>query len=203
MKNKFSASTLRILLASTIIAIGIASATGFAYGLNYIQKYAVDVSRKKVDAQASNGTVASLQKAQEKLDETKDVRDKLQLLKSDSEFPEFRIVDEVRAVAGKNGIQIESFDYGEANATGATSSAPPAQTSPTVTPTPTAPTSGGNTISLTVKLQSPVNYSSYLQFLYDLEQSLPILKVDGVSLSPGDSNEQVAIDQLTIQMYKK
>lgn len=203
MKNNFSASKLRIVLAATIIAIGLASAAGFTYGLKYVQNYAVEVSRKKIDAEASNGTVASLQKAQEKLDETKDVRDKLQLLKSDSEFPEFRVVDEVRAIASKNGIQIESFSYGNTAEAGTTSTAPAPQATPTATPAPAAPTSGSNTISLTVKPQSPVNYTSYLQFLYDLEQSLPILKVDSVSLSPGASSEQVSIDQLTIQMYRK
>lgn len=201
MKGKLTASNLRIILIVSILIIAAASAFGFSYGINYIQKYAGDVSKKKIDAQASNGTIASLQGAQEKLDATKDVKEKLQLLKSTSDFPEFRIYDEVKSVAQKNGIEIDSFSYGDATTASSTTQAQPA--TPAGTPTATIAPSTSNVVSLTVKLKSPVSYQSYLQFLYDIEQRLPILKVESISLTAGQSSSSVTADQLTIQMYKK
>jgi hypothetical protein len=193
-KLALNANTFRIVLIVLMLIITAAGSVGLSSALRGMRTFAVEVSHKKVDATASNGNIQALEKTQEYLDTNRDVLEKIGLLRSSSEFPEFRVVDEVRDIATKNNIQIQSFSYG----TEATSSQTPATTTPSTTPAPTVSASSGNLISLSVTLSSP-NYLDFLQFTYDIEQHLPKMKINGIGMSA--ANGSVNVDPLTVQMY--
>lgn len=221
-KFALNANTLRVVLLVLMLLIIIGSGVGIATGLKIIKDYAVEVSHKKVDATASNGTVQALQKTQEYLDANKDVLEKIGLLRSASEFPEFKVVDEVRKVAAKNNIQIESFSYG-----GDSSKSGDSTTTPSTSTTTTAPStsktestkSSGDTIALSVTFKAP-SYLEFLQFTYDIEQHLPKMKINGIGISSGSSSTAgstgggtttggskattssgMTIDPITVEMY--
>lgn len=205
-KELIDAKSLRIGLLVLMLLITVGSGVGLSYAMQNLKTFAIEVSHKKVDANASNGNIAALQKTESYLETNQDVLEKAGLLRSTSEFPEFKIVDEVRRVAAKNNIQIETFSYGasasNSTSTGGTGSATPS--TGTATGSPAAPSNaskGGDTISLTVTLNAS-DYLNFLQFTYDIEQHLPKMKLNGISISGGGTSG-ITVDPVTIEMYIK
>ena len=201
--SRFSATTFRTVLISSVVILAIGVGIGFGFGIQLLKKYAVDVSHKKVDATASSGNIQNLQKMNEQLSSYKDALEKADSLKITSAFPLFRIIDEVKTVAHESGVTISSYNYGSGSTEGA-SSGSSATTSPTssegtTTATPTQSTNNG-TISLTVNLESPISYRKLLQFVYAVEHHIPKMEVDGVNISP-HSTGSVSVEALSIQMY--
>lgn len=197
--STFSATNFRILLSAGVLIIAIGIAIGYSFGIQQLRGYAVEVSHKKVDAAASNGNIQSLQKLDQQLTGYQDVLKKAESLKITSEFPEFRIVEEVQSVARKNGITISSYSYGSGGDSTATSDT---SSSPTGTPAATTTPTASGTISLTVNISSPVNYKKLLQFIYDVEHHIPKMEISGVSISPSTGgSDSVSTEALSIQMY--
>lgn len=191
-----NALVVRTIL-SILVLIGIGLTTGsFIYAQDFLRKYAVEVAHKTIDARASDSTIQSLRQIQKELVANQDVRKRINLLRSDDQFPEFRIVDEIQKIAKQNNIKIKSFSYQDSATAAATPSAP-------VNPGTQINNINEKTISLLVDLESPVNYKTFLEFMYDIEQHLPKMKVDGVSLTPGDTKDRVTVGQLTVEMYIK
>jgi hypothetical protein len=192
----------------------VGGAVGLAYGYRIIEKHAMEVSHKKVDATASNGNFAALKRTQTYLQENKDVLEKIGLLKSTSEFPEFRIVDEIRKIAAKNNVQIASFAYSSQVPSAATPATPTTPTTTTTTPaTPSASAaSSSKTIALSVTLSSS-SYLDFLQFTYDIEQNLPKMKIKGIGITNGGSapgattqgtssqSSGISIEPVVVEMY--
>lgn len=198
-KFVMTASLLRIILIVILIICSLGGAFGFSYAVDVLKKHAIEVSHKKVDAIASNGTIQALKTTQQELDNNKDVLEKIGLLRSDSQFPEFRVRDELAAIAAKNNLELEGFSYGgqAAAATGTPSSG----TAATPTPAPAAASSGGNTISISVTPKT-TNYVAFLQFVYDLEQHLPKMKIQGISVKAGgEGGQSVSVQPVVIDMY--
>lgn len=204
-KELVNAESLRISLLVLMLLITVGSAVGLGYTMQTLKTFAIEVSHKKVDANASNGNLAELQKTESYLETNQDVLEKAGLLRSSSEFPEFKIVDEVRRIAAKNNIQIEAFDYGAAASTsggnGTTTPATTGATGSAATSGSSGGSPGGNTISLTVTLRAS-DYLNFLQFTYDIEQHLPKMKLNGISVSGGGTSG-MTIDPMTIEMYIK
>ena len=203
-KELIDAKSLRIGLLVLMLLITVGSGVGLSYAMQNLKTFAIEVSHKKVDANASNGNIAALQKTESYLETNQDVLEKAGLLRSTSEFPEFKIVDEVRRVAAKNNIQIETFSYGasasNSTSTGGTGSAIPSTGAATgSSAAPSSASAGGNTISLSVTL-SASDYLNFLQFTYDIEQHLPKMKLNGISISGGGG---ITVDPVTIEMYIK
>ena len=215
--SRLNPRILRFVLAIFLLLIIGLSAAGFIYAQKELLSYAKEISRKKVDASASNSSIATLQNVQKELQNYDDVKQKISALRAGDEFPIFRIVDEVNKIASRNNIPISSYSFGD-------SAAPAAGTGATPTPTPATPaapsTSSSKTISLTVNFGQISSYRDYLQFLYDIEQNVPKMRVKSVSVNSGTaapaanstpnntsqsgasaSNGVFSIQPLTIELY--
>lgn len=200
--RNLTATKLRIVLSLTLLLIVGGAVGGFSYARSILTEYSVEVSHKKVDADASSGNISSLEKLKNELANNQDVIAKAKALKSDSEFPEFDIVDDVTRYANKNGLAIQSFDFGSSGA-GSGTTTPPATTAPGAA-APKAPSTAQANVSITVTLESPVNYENLLQFVHDLDQNLPKLKLRGVNLSPdAKSSSNITVQPLVIEMYTR
>jgi hypothetical protein len=215
-KMTMNAVLLRTLLSVSILLIIAVASAGFLFGLGIIKGYAVEVSHKKVDAEASNGNIQALERIKKELNQNSDILNKVGLLKSDSQFPEFRIVDEIKKIAANNNLTIDSFTYsdtaaatGTTPASGSTTTTPPAAS--TTTPATGTATAGAKTVSLSVTLKAPITYNNFLQFTYDIEQNLPKMKLKGISISAGGGTQstdkaavdpnQVSVEPITVEMY--
>jgi len=215
-KSRLNPRMLRVILAIFLLLIIGLGAAGFVYAQKELLSYAKEISRKKVDASASNSSIATLQNVQKELQGYDDVKQKIGALRAGDEFPIFRIVDEVTKIASRNNVPISSFSFGDSAAT------PTAGTS--ASPTPTAPvassTSSSKTISLNVNFGQINNYQDYLQFLYDIEQNVPKMRVKSVSVNSGaatpaanstqnttnqneasSSNGEFNVQPLTVELY--
>jgi len=204
--GKLTATKLRVLLSLTLLLIVAGAVGGFHYARTVLSQYAVDVSHKKVDAEASSGNISALQKLKEELAANQDVVAKAKLLKSDSEFPEFDIVEDVTKYANRNGLTIVSFDFGDSSSgtTGSAGTTPAPGATPGTTAPSTQSKASGSTVSISVTLKTPVNYANLLQFMHDLDQNLPKLKLQGIGLSGGaKSSSDVSVQPIIIQMYTR
>ena len=216
--SRLNPRVLRIILAIFLLLIIGLSAAGFIYAQKELLSYAKEISRKKVDANASNSSISTLQNVQKELQGYDDVKQKMGALRAGDEFPIFRIVDEVNKIASRNNIPISNFSFGDSTAT------PLAGTNATPTPSPAAPTTppiaSSKTISLTLNFGQISNYQDYLQFLYDIEQNVPKMRVTSVSVNSGSapaanstsnnsmgqsesstSSGEFSIQPLTIELY--
>lgn len=202
-----TATKLRIILSLTLFLIIGGAIGGFHYARTFLTEYAVEVSHRKIDAEASNGNISALEKVKTELAANKDVIAKAAALKSNSEFPEFDIVEDVTRYANQNNLTIESFNFGESSSTaGSNAASAPNSTAPGTPNKPAAnnAAAGSSTVSISVTLKSPANYTDVLQFIHDLNQSVPKLKVQGVSVAgSGNSKSNVNIQPLVIEMYTR
>lgn len=212
MKRKeLNASTLRSVLFISIVAIIAITGAGFGFAHSKLMDYAKEISKSKVDAGASTGTVSSLQQAKEQLDAAEEVKNKIALLRATDSLPEFRIVSEVQKIAKKNNITISSFSYTTAESSSEGTTSTQSSQAPTTTPASPQPvavdTSAPATpapqksIVLNVTLGTISNYADYLQFIYDIEQNLPKMKISGVGVEPNGDGEGITADPLVIEMY--
>ncbi len=219
-KSWLNASTFRIILSVSLILIIILTSLGFAYAHQLLGKYADEISHKKVDASTSDETISSLQKVQQTIEQNQGLIDKINTLRADDSFPEFMIVDQIKTIAKRNDIKISSYTFGgtsEEATTGGASTQPTAGQQPATT----APTASGDTVSLTINFGTVPSYRKYLQFIYDIEQNVPKMRIKGVGISGGKSggettdgsdpnNQQqstntssLTVDPLVVEMYKK
>ena len=191
-KLAFNAYMLRILLIlSLVVGIG-AGVAGFLYGQELLKKIAVDISHKEKDAEASSLTLSTLQDTEGKLKQYDTVRQNIGAIYAEDQFPEFRVVDEVRAVASHNNIKVTSFSYTNSIGTQAAATKPQGLSTGKV-----------KTIPLFVNLESSIDTKSFLQFIYDIEQHLPMMRIAGVSLAPSTSGDKINVSQLTVELYIK
>lgn len=193
-----NASNVRLILSVSLFIIIGASGAGFIYVQKQLRQYAVEVSHKKVDALASDGNIQTLESVKAELDANQNVSEKAQALKATNALPQFRIVDDVTTIAKNNNIVITSFDFTDAPQT----TTAPAATAPTAVAPVTSPSPTGH-VSLTVSLQSPINYTDFLQFLRDIEQNIPKMQVQGVNLGNSGGTGGFSVEPLIIQMYTK
>lgn len=194
-----------LLIVLLVVSVGAGSA-GFIYIQDYIKTYAVDVSHKQVDALASNAALNTLNTTKKDLVQYASIRKKISNLRATSDFPEFLIVSEVQKIADANKVAIKTFNYQGAttttpNQTVGPSTTPNAALQPGLQPTVT-PVAGPKTIALLVDLENPVNEKAFLQFIHDIEQHLPKMRLSGISVTPVDgSPDKINSGQLTIELY--
>jgi len=186
-KSKFTPRTLRVILALLLVLILGSSAAGFIYVQQELRGYAKEISRKKIDANASNSTISTLKKVENELRGYGDVKEKIQGLRANDELPEFRLTDEVTKIAARNNIPISNLSIGDGTAAGTPPTAGGAATPTTPTTPVTGSTSNAKTIALTVNFGPVSDYKNYLQFLYDIEQNIPKMRVKSVSVNSGSS----------------
>jgi len=191
-KKWLNASTFRIILGVSLLLILVLSSFGFAFAHQTLSKYADEIAHKKVDASMSNDAISSLQKVQQTIEQKQSLIDKIDTLRADGSFPEFLIVDQIKTIAKRNNIKISSYSFGSTSSDSTTGGAASPTAGQQPTPT-TAPAKSGDTVSLTLNFGSVPSYQKYLQFLYDIEQNVPKMRIKGVGVS-GSSGSQTTTD---------
>lgn len=198
-KKKLTPSALRFILAFLLIVVAGLMAAGFSYSYGKLSQYAVEVSHKKTDSAASDDSLPALQNIQRNLEKNKAAIARAQSITSTSELPQFEAVNYVKEYAARNNLAVKSVDLA-----GSTDSSTPAATTPT-TPAAGSPTTPvvakGSTTDVTVNFDDEVNYKDFLQFLADIENSIPKMQIQSVSLATGSSVDTVKVQPLTIHMY--
>ncbi|HEY0965182.1 MAG TPA: hypothetical protein VGE13_01755 [Candidatus Saccharimonadales bacterium] len=224
--RRLNAVVLRIILSISLLLVVAVVVAGFTFTHQMLTEYAISVGRKNIDAQSSDKTLQALTHTEKQLADNTKIRDDANKLRLDDEHPEFAVRDVLTRIAKDNKISISIASGNSTDSTSQSSSQTQAPTAgTTTTPTPAA-TSAGKTFKLAVSVK-PNNadsfnrdtYKDFLQFLRDLEQSLPKIKINGVEVSgggesssgstgngqtlPSSGGNSVSIGSINLEIYIK
>lgn len=194
--KRLEPTTLRVVLIVAMVLALAGSVAGFVYRLGVLNTFAVDVSHKKVDAEASNSSLQTLQKLEHTLSASRETLKRTEQLSITNELPQFQAVTDVKNIANRNKLPISNVTFTDSTASTPSSSTPAAPTTPSVA----APVATGKQVDVTLTLGENVNYDSFLQFLYDTERSIPNMQIGEISLSPGSSRDTIKPGNITIKV---
>lgn len=194
--KRLEPTTLRVILIAAMILTLAGSVAGFVYRLGVLNTFAVDVSHKKVDAEASNSSLQTLQKLEHTLSASRETLKRTQQLSITNELPQFQAVTDVRNIADRNKLPITNITFTDSTASAPSSSTPAAP----ATPSAAAPAATSKQVDVTLTLGENVDYDSFLQFLYDTERSIPNMQIGEISLSPGSSRDTIKPGNITIKV---
>lgn len=215
--KKFNASALRILLSILLIIMIAVCIAGFYLGQSELSKYAKEVSKKKIDAEASQTRIQGMKNVEKQLAKNQAAMDRASQIAAESQSYKYQdqVITDIKEFATRSGVEIANIDFTPPASNGAT--APSAATSSPVTgtsksasgsATSTAPlTSPGlKSTSVTITLQNPLNFNSYLKFLHYIEQSLTKMQISKLELTKvqdKDKIETINASALSIEVYLK
>lgn len=190
-------TTLRLLLASSLLLIAGLSIAGFIYSYKELSNYAVEVSHAKADDVASSNSLQTLQNIQTELKKNQQAITRLGSLTDTDVLPQFKAIENVKAYAARNHLTLQSIDFDSSSGT------TPASTTQTTAPTTQTPvqSSGAQTVDVIISFGGEVNYTNFLQFLSDIQHNIPKMQVQGIDISEGSNPTMVKSGPLTIHMY--
>lgn len=189
---------LRVMLVISMGLILVAGGVMFYFANTSLREVATSVSHKVADAEASRNNLANLKKIQKFLDEQKSTIDRVNSIVADSQSYQYQdqIIIDLNTYASEAGIVITNINFGAAEATAATAPAASGQaTAPATAASPVKST------SVSVSIQSPVDYVSLLRFVKLIEQNLTKMQISSISMSKGTANTEVTTDTLNIEVY--
>lgn len=206
MKDRITASMkpslLRLLLSISMILVAGATVVGFILVQKQLSAYAVEVSHIKVDASGSEQSLATLQTLEKELERNRDVILKATSLKHVSDLPQFQAIEDMQNHAKANNLQLKNVTFSSNEATPVVGTAPAPSTPAT---TPPATQSDGINVTFTLAdglNDGSVNIDEFLNFLYDIEHSIPKMQVQGISVG-GKGSTRVTVEPITVKMFTK
>lgn len=193
--SRLKPTTLRLLLAIALVLVAILAVAGFVYAQKMMSDYALEVSHKKVDATASAGSLQTLQAVEKQLKADSALIDKAKNLKHNSNLPQFKAIEDLQNHAKNNNITLNDVSFASAETTAAPA---PAGAAPAAAP-PTTPAANGVNISFTVN-DGSVETIDFVNFLYDIEHSVPKMQIKGISVKKGPSSNQLTVESMNVIM---
>ncbi len=175
--------SLYVLLTLLVVGFG----AGSYYGYQALSAYNLDVNHRKIDGSLADQSISKLQILEKELDENESAVTKAAAIVSDTKFYRYQdqIVNDITAHAQASGINILGFDFSTANNTAAQSSV-----------------KGLKTVTATITLDSPLEYTKYLNFLKNIEKSLTKMQVTQINTTkdPKSTNE-ISAPSIAIEVY--
>ncbi|MFZ1258792.1 MAG: hypothetical protein WAQ25_04970 [Candidatus Saccharimonas sp.] len=200
-----TATRLRAILASCLVALFSAGIGVFIVGYQIITDYSVATRNVAAEADASNSSLKNLTDLNKELTKNADVAHKASMIVSESKSYTYQnqITRDINDYATSAGITVTrvAFDDVKTTATAASNAATPSTTGTAAAPT--AP-SGVKSIGATITLKNPVDYMSMLKFINLMEQGLFKMRISQVSLSKSNDSTSpngVTSDVLTVEAY--
>ncbi|CAN5369369.1 hypothetical protein BH10PAT4_BH10PAT4_3350 [soil metagenome] len=183
-KSRMSAIILQRALGTSIVLLIILSGVGFYFAQEWLHTLATSVSQTVAQSKTRDSGLQSLNKLQKELEAQQEITTKTNNIAASNTAYQTQSVQDLIAYAGATGITISDYAFPLAAATPAATTVPATQ--------------------VTVKLTSPISYSSLLKFMTAIEGNLPKMQITSVNLGRivGD-NSSVKIDQLTIAVYTR
>jgi hypothetical protein len=178
--------------------------TGFVFAQKKMSAYAVEVSRVKVDATASDSSLQTLKSIEKVLKDDQETVNKAKRLKHNSSLPQFKAIEDLEKHGLANELSLKDISF-ESTDTANTSAAAGATAPVTATPgTVAAPTPAASGVNITFKIgEGKVSTVSFVNFLYDIEHSTPKMQIKGISLKKGASKDELTVEAMTVTMLTK
>lgn len=195
---KFTATSLRNTLITTIILLIIVSIGGFFFTQKYLASIADEVSSDNTQAAATSQDLAQLQRLKTEMQDNQVAVTRAASVVGDSKSYQYQnqIINDLSSYANAAGFQIQSFTFADPspNAAGGTAGAAASgATSP----------SGLKVSSVTVTLPDNLPYATVMAFLKSIEQNLTKMEVTGVNFSVDQASGKITSQPITIGVYTR
>lgn len=200
---------LRIILLLCLVVLSVIGVALFTVGYNRLETFAASTQTVASQAQASQSSVQNLVTTKEFLAQNQAAVSRASQLVAESKSYVYQdqIISDINTYAGEAGLTISSitFDAPTTAAVAAPAAAAPAGTAgaaPAVSAG--AAPAGVKSMTASVTIKNPTNYTSMLSFVHLIEQSLFRMQISqiGISAAPGGTgSNQVTSDILTIEVY--
>ena len=204
MKLTLNAKRLRIILMVGILLVTIGAVGGFMLARNRLQTFATSISQMEADASSVDSNIEALKKLQVTLKGTEDIKAKLNSITvPTSEYP-VSVIANVTSIAKRSGIKLTSINYGEATDTKkATPQAGTLGATAAPQPAPEAATPSGVTKkTVTAVVESPVDYTAFMNFIKGIETDTMYMHITRITLTKAEG-KTVTVQPLTIEVYTK
>lgn len=206
--KQLSATTLRIILVTTLLLAVFISFAVFYFGSTMLREVSNDISGVITEETSSKTAVDTLRQTELLLEEHEATMERAAGIAAESQSYMYQdqIIQDLTRFANGAGVSITSITFTEPDTGSATPE--PVATDPESEPgasaeeAPAAPTSGNlRSTSASITLASPANYRNFLQFVRAIEQNLTKMQVQSINLSQAEESNQITSDSLTVQVY--
>ena len=231
MKEKsMSAVKLRLILVAALTLIILGHIGIPLLGQHLLQQNSQSVTEAVSHETSSRETLENLESAQRLLKEQAETVEKAKLLFADANSFNYQrqVIEDINAYAAMAGVGITGFTFssgqeGSSTTPAAGGAAPAAPAAPTAPAAPIAgATPGGatatttNSATVTVNLQSPIEYETFLKFIKLIQGNVTQFRIQTMSLSggsgggqatnegaPAASGSTVDMPSITMEVYLK
>lgn len=185
-KMHLTSAAVSWLLISALILLVIGTSVGSWFMQSMLVAQVIETDHVKIDAELSQTEIQRLQTLQTYLETNRTAIEKANAIVSETKTYQYQnqIVNDIESYANKAGIVVLGYSFPQGTTT-----------------TKTDPT-GLKSVSATLTLQTPVNYTSYLKFLKYIEQNVTKMQITNLSLAPDPNDSQNIKDTaITLKVY--
>jgi hypothetical protein len=197
MKTKLTATRIQLILSFTLVLVVVLGGIGFSIINSELDTFAIDVSHKVADANASRDNVQNLQKIERQLTDKQAAIQKVDNIVAESKSYQYQdqIITDLNNYAARAGVAITNISFTDTQTSGNPAAGAPAPS----TSTP----NGIKSSSATITLNNPIDYLKLLKFIAYIEQNLTKMQISRVNLSKDASGKSITSDALVIEVYVK
>lgn len=205
-----NASTLRLLLALSIVALLAVGVGLFVFAFQKLKESATDVQTINAQAASSSDNLTALRTLETKLGESAQSIQRAKDIVAESKSYEYqdKIIADLEAYAVASRLSVSSYSFAAGEGSAASGGAPvtpaPATPAPAAAPgaaaTP-APATGLKSTTISLALAGGSNYENLMTFINYIEQNLTKMQLSGVSLTRDDQTNAITSGELTIEVY--
>lgn len=205
MSNPFTSSATRfriVLIIALFASISVVIAV-VAYGVQQLNTYADQVNQQVVAAANSEDSLANIRSEVQQLEDAQDVANRAKQIVAESKQYKYQdtIIRDIERFARRAGVNVQSYDFTSSAAAETATSDSNAAAAPQPGGAAPPPATDLHSTVVTIAVESPVNYRSFLNFLNYIEQNLTKMQVASVRLSAGENASQVSTESMQIEVY--
>lgn len=200
-----TAKRLRIILAIIMVAIIAATVAGFMFAQKFLADYATSISQLNANAQSGDKDLHTLQALKDSLTKQEGLIQKTRAIVGDSSSYADTVINDISQIGVQSGVSIKSIAFVDGTTSAATPAIPAPSTPSANVGMPSASAAGSTGVSVvkktvTVSIQSPINYSSLMTFLSRIEANELRMHLTKVVMTKDKGND-VATQDLTIEVF--
>ena len=186
-KKTLKATSLKNTMVFMIVLIVVASGVGFYYAQDWLDKMATDINQSSTAATSTEDSDAkALKQIREDIAKNQAIADKASSITLPSGNYKDQISKDINKYAKDNRISIESISVASS----------PNTSSSTII-------NGVTSSFVSVTIEGSVTMNDLLQFIKDIETSIPKMQITGINLEKSQHSSDVVVEPIIIEVYTK
>lgn len=188
-KSHVRATSTRIFMTIIILLLISISAVGFYFAQNWLIEVAAKNNVSNITTVPINKSASATKKIQDDITKYQPIADKASNIFISAQDYQNRSLKDIKFYASINGLSINSYDFGQTNAS---------------EPKTNAPSNGLGNKSVNISLGSPVEFTKLIKFIKQIETNAPKMQITEISISQNASPKgTVKVDLIKIEVYSR